>query len=187
MEGMSATRSERNIQVIPYGLVEVGRSGSENPVDSDLDVGVDLKWAVTPALALDLTYNTNFAQVEADDRQINLTRFSLFFPEKREFFLENAQLFNFGILREAQVFFSRRIGLERGEQVPVLGGARLSGQAPSIWGSCRFRPTAGSRHPAPIGARLGCAGSSAADPTWEESSPRCTPTPRAIEPLVPMP
>jgi hypothetical protein len=90
MEGMSVTSSERNIQIIPYGLVEVGRPGSENPVDSDLDVGVDLKWALTPALALDLTYNTNFAQVEADDRQINLTRFSLFFPEKREFFLENA-------------------------------------------------------------------------------------------------
>ena len=129
MEGMSAPNSERNIQVIPYGLVKVGRAGSADPVDADVDAGVDLKWALTPALTLDLTYNTDFAQVEADDRQINLTRFSLFFPEKREFFLENAQLFNFGILREAQVFFSRRIGLERGEPVPVLGGARLSGQA----------------------------------------------------------
>jgi hypothetical protein len=129
MEGMSATNSERNLQVIPYGLVEVGRAGSADPVDADVDAGVDLKWALTPALALDLTYNTDFAQVEADDRQINLTRFSLFFPEKREFFLENAQLFNFGILREAQIFFSRRIGLERGKPVPILGGARLSGQA----------------------------------------------------------
>ena len=129
MEGMSATKSERNIQIIPYGLVEVGRAGSAAPVDADVNAGVDVKWAVTPALALDLTLNTDFAQVEADDRQINLTRFSLFFPEKREFFLENAQLFNFGILREAQIFFSRRIGLERGEVVPILGGARLSGQA----------------------------------------------------------
>ena len=129
LEGMSATKSERNIQVIPYGLVEVGRAGSAAPVDADVNAGVDVKWALTPALALDLTLNTDFAQVEADDRQINLTRFSLFFPEKREFFLENAQLFNFGILREAQIFFSRRIGLERGEPVPILGGARLSGQA----------------------------------------------------------
>ncbi len=129
MEGMSDTQSERNIQIIPYGLVEAGRAGSADPVDVNPDAGVDLKWALTPALALDLTYRTDFAQVEADDRQINLSRFSLFFPEKREFFLENAQLFNFGILREAQVFFSRRIGLERGEPVPILGGARLSGQA----------------------------------------------------------
>ena len=129
LEGMSATKSERNIQIIPYGLVEVDRARGADSVDADVDAGVDLKWAVTPALALDLTLNTDFAQVEADDRQINLTRFSLFFPEKREFFLENAQLFNFGILREAQIFFSRRIGLERGEVVPILGGARLSGQA----------------------------------------------------------
>jgi len=129
LEGMSITKSERNLQVIPYGLVEVDRARGADSVDADVEAGVDLKWAVTPALALDLTYNTDFAQVEADDRQINLTRFSLFFPEKRGFFLENAQLFNFGILREAQIFFSRRIGLERGEVVPILGGARLSGQA----------------------------------------------------------
>ena len=129
LEGMSITKSERNLQVIPYGLVEVDRARGADSVDADVEAGVDLKWAVTPALALDLTYNTDFAQVEADNRQINLTRFSLFFPEKRGFFLENAQLFNFGILREAQIFFSRRIGLERGEVVPILGGARLSGQA----------------------------------------------------------
>ena len=88
-----------------------------------------MKMSVASSLSLDMTYNPSFAQVEADDEQVNLTRFSLFFPEKREFFLENAPLFNFGIFQDTQLFFSRRIGLVSGEAVPILGGARLSGKA----------------------------------------------------------
>ena len=94
------------------------------------DVGVDAKFGVTPALNLDLTYNTDFAQVEVDEQQINLTRFNLFFPEKRPFFLENAGNFAMGQNQAVELFFSRRIGIaDDGTLVPILGGARLSGKA----------------------------------------------------------
>ena len=83
-----------NLKLIPYVLGSVGRDFEEIDSDSDLrgDVGVDVKYSVTPSLTLDLTYNTDFAQVEVDDQQVNLDRFNLFFPEKRPFFLENAGL-----------------------------------------------------------------------------------------------
>ena len=132
LDGFSTTNPQRNLQFIPYGFGGVSRSKGESTVDSDLDLGADLKIALTSSLALDLTYNPNFAQVEVDDQQVNLTRFPLFFPEKREFFLENARLFDFGIAREAQIFFSRRIGLSQREAVPILGGARTSGKAGSV-------------------------------------------------------
>jgi hypothetical protein len=84
---------------------------------------------VTPSLVLDATYNTDFAQVEVDDLQVNLDRFSLFFPEKRPFFLENAGQFAIGNPREAELFFSRRIGVGAGgSQLPIEGGARLTGK-----------------------------------------------------------
>ena len=101
------------------------------------DVGVDLKYGVTPSLTLDGTYNTDFAQVEVDEQQINLDRFSLFFPEKRPFFLENAGLFAVGTAREAEIFFSRRIGIgPDGEEIPIIGGG-----APDR--PRRTRPTSG--------------------------------------------
>ena len=81
-----------------------------------------VKYSVTPSLTLDLTYNTDFAQVEADNVQINLTRFGLFYPEKREFFLERSDLFQFGNSRSTEVFFSRRIGLTN----DILGGGGFS-------------------------------------------------------------
>ena len=129
LEGLSAIEAQRNRQVIPYGLFGVTRSSREGMDSSTTDAGADLKLTLTPSLALDFTVNPNFAQVESDDQQVNLSRFSLFFPEKREFFLENAQLFDFGIAEEMQLFFSRRIGLAGGQQVPIWGGARLSGRA----------------------------------------------------------
>ena len=97
------------------------------------DIGLDVKYGVTAGLNLDLTINTDFAQAEIDDEQVNLTRFPLFFPEKREFFLENAGQFNVGTStstsRVADLFFSRRIGLsDGGDPVPILGGARLTGK-----------------------------------------------------------
>ena len=86
--------------------------------------------ALTPSLTLDATVNTDFAQVEVDEQQINLDRFNLFFPEKRPFFLENAGLFAVGASGEAELFFSRRIGIaETGEEIPILAGGRLSGKA----------------------------------------------------------
>ena len=128
LDGMSGIGAARNIQVIPYGLIGGTRSRGVSGSESELEGGADLKMSVSSSLSLDLTYNTNFAQVEVDDQQINLTRFSLFLPEKREFFLENAQLFNFGLNQDTQLFFSRRIGLVNGEAIPILGGARLSGK-----------------------------------------------------------
>ena len=96
---------------------------------------------MTPSLTLDATYNTDFSQVEADEERVNLTRFPLFFPEKRDFFLENAGIFEFGDIsnylyrmspsrysRSFTMFHSRRIGLESGKEVPIAGGSRLSGK-----------------------------------------------------------
>ena len=99
------------------------------PVDGSADVGLDFKWGITPSLTADLTVNTDFAQVEADEEQVNLTRFELFFPEKRPFFLENASMFQFGASQQIDLFFSRRIGFEAGTEAPILGGGRVSGKA----------------------------------------------------------
>jgi hypothetical protein len=123
--------SLRNLKVTPYVLGNALASGPA-PADGDLfgDVGGDVKYAVTPSLALDGTINTDFAQVEVDDQQVNLDRFNLFFPEKRPFFLENAGFFTVGNPGEVELFFSRRIGLAgNGEQIPILWGSRLSGKA----------------------------------------------------------
>ena len=131
-----------NLRVKPYALaqdqtgtlVEEGRGGTQ------ADIGFDVKFGVTPGLTLDLTYNTDFAQVEVDQEQVNLTRFPLFFPEKRDFFVENSGTFSFGdqsersyrtgvSLRDFTLFHSRRIGLTGGgEPIPILGGARLTGR-----------------------------------------------------------
>jgi len=101
------------------------------------DFGIDMKWNMTSTMTADLTYNTDFAQVEADQEQVNLTRFSLFFPEKREFFLEGAETFTFGQTSgggwrpkagNIQLFHSRTIGIEERQRVPLIGGARLNGK-----------------------------------------------------------
>ncbi|MFN8058655.1 MAG: DUF5916 domain-containing protein [Vicinamibacterales bacterium] len=121
----------RDIKVTPYAA---GRYVKDNRFKTDTDdasgdVGVDVKWGVTPSLTADVTVNTDFAQVEADDEQVNLTRFELFFPEKRPFFLENASIFQFGSAQQIDLFFSRRIGLASGTEVPILAGGRLSGKS----------------------------------------------------------
>jgi len=97
-----------------------------------LSAGIDAKYGLTNNLTLDVTVNTDFAQVEADDEEINLTRFSLFFPEKRTFFQERSSIFNFGFEGKSNIFYSRQIGLYKGEQVPILGGARITGMA-GMW------------------------------------------------------
>src|SRR5213079_1711100 len=100
----------------------------------DRNVGLDVKWGVRPNLTADFTVNTDFAQVEADEEQLNLTRFDLFFPEKRPFFLENASTFQFGQPQAADLFFSRRIGLSSaGTPIDIAAGARLSGKLSSGW------------------------------------------------------
>src|SRR4029077_8943171 len=112
--------------------------------DSGQHVGLDAKYGVTPGLTLDVTVKPDFAQAEADEQQVNLTQFSLYFPEKREFFLENSGVFYFGdIPRESRLgnnrfqppeeemllFFSRRIGLTSlGNEIPIAAGGRLTGR-----------------------------------------------------------
>ncbi|MBI4538539.1 MAG: carbohydrate binding family 9 domain-containing protein [Gemmatimonadetes bacterium] len=133
--GLRSLSRGRDLRIKPF-LVGGGRrvlsSGdADNSVQRDM--GLDVKYGVSAGLNLDVTVNTDFAQAEVDDERAKLTRFALFFPEKREFFLENAVQFNVGTTasfdRLADLFFSRRIGLsETGAHVPILGGARLSGK-----------------------------------------------------------
>ena len=120
---------QRNLKLTPYVLGEALRRTDDTKTTALGDFGADLKYSITPSVTLDLTYNTDFAQVEVDDQQVNLDRFNLFFPEKRPFFLENAGLFSVGQPGQLEVFFSRRIGIgESGGQIPILGGGRLSGK-----------------------------------------------------------
>ena len=123
-------KTPRNFKLLPYAVSSANRNFTgASATDLNGDFGFDAKFGVTPSLNLDATYNTDFAQVEVDTQQINLTRFNLRFPEKRPFFLENSGLFRVGKGEDVDLFFSRRIGLdERGEIVPIRGGARLSGK-----------------------------------------------------------
>ncbi len=124
-------QSPGNLKLIPYVLGKVTTNNLVNPrsTTTDGNLGGDVKYSITPSLTLDMTYNTDFAQVEVDDQQVNLDRFNLFFPEKRPFFLENAGQFGIGSPGEVDLFFSRRIGIgNNGALVPIVGGARLSGK-----------------------------------------------------------
>lgn len=129
----------RNLQFTPYVIGELVKRDADtrNTTLATGDWGGDVKYSVTSGLTLDATYNTDFAQVEVDDQQINLDRFNLLFPEKRPFFLENAGLFtvnNAGPasgrnMGQTELFFSRRIGIsDSGAQIPILAGARMSGK-----------------------------------------------------------
>ena len=128
LTGISGIRRGRHLEVKPFATLGAQQLEGEASFDRDAQAGLDLKYGLTSNLTLDLTWNTDFAQVETDNVQINLTRFDLFFPEKREFFLERAGLFQFGDEEDAEIFFSRRIGLEG----DILGGGRLTGQAGPI-------------------------------------------------------
>ena len=131
LTGILPPRS-RNLKFTPYVLGKVQRGGELDGTETDLEFGFDAKYSLTPSLTLDVTYNTDFAQVEADEQQVNLDRFNLFFPEKRPFFLENSGQFAVGNAGEAQLFFSRRIGIgEDGDVIPIEGGVRVSGKVGS--------------------------------------------------------
>ena len=123
----------RDIKITPYVLASANKDYTltTDQLDRKGDVGLDVKWGVRPNLTADFTVNTDFAQVEADEEQVNLTRFDLFFPEKRPFFLENASVFQFGAPQAIDLFFSRRVGLAGGLPIDILGGARLSGKVGS--------------------------------------------------------
>ncbi len=124
-------KNPKNLKLIPYviGQAVSKKSMSSSTFTQNGDLGTDIKYSLTPGLTMDLTYNTDFAQVEVDEQQINIDRVNLFFPEKRAFFLENAGQFSVGIPGEIDLFFTRRIGLENdGSIVPIIGGGRLSGK-----------------------------------------------------------
>ena len=139
LDGIRGLRPGLNLRVKPYVVGSSARNFLEPDVSpgDDAEFGLDqLRWGLSDSVTLDVTVNTDFAQVEADDQRVNLTRFSLFFPEKREFFLENAGIFQFGPggggggFRPPlfQAFFSRRIGIAGGGIVPLAAGARLTGR-----------------------------------------------------------
>ena len=129
--GLEAPDHTKNLEIKPYARGDMTTNNSGSPPISNQwkgDAGVDVKYGPTQNLTTDLTYNPDFSQVEADDQQVNLTRFSLFYPEKREFFLENQGLFAFGGVGSADVpilFYSRRIGINQGQAVPIEAGGRL--------------------------------------------------------------
>ena len=141
--GIEPPTTSRNLEVKPYAISGALTDRDATPATSNDvtgDLGVDVKYGLTRSLIADFTVNTDFAQVEADEQQVNLTRFSLFFPEKREFFLEGQGIFAFGSPNDTRrrnarpsdtpvIFFSRRIGLDGGEEVPILAGGRMTGRA----------------------------------------------------------
>lgn len=140
--GLEVPAATTNIEVKPYAVTRLTTDLLNTPAisnDPDGDIGVDAKYGITPNLTADFTYNTDFAQVEVDEQQVNLTRFSIQYPEKREFFLEGRGLFEFargggaGAAGNSDVvptlFFTRRIGLDDGRLVPVRFGGRLTGKA----------------------------------------------------------
>jgi hypothetical protein len=140
LEGLhDLPRTGVNLELKPYllgGATKATPAESGIFDDGEFDLGFDAKYEIRPGLVLDATVNTDFAQVEADDEQVNLTRFDLFFPEKRDFFLENSRIFEFGERGffgppPYLLFFSRRIGIAREGEVPVVGGARLTGRVGS--------------------------------------------------------
>ncbi len=167
--GVEAPASSRTVEVKPYLIgdsagVRADAGGLERDYGSDF--GVDAKVGITSGLTADLTWNTDFAQVEADAQQINLTRFSLFFPEKREFFLEGQGIFSFGTASRAPpsgstrsfgppsstpvLFFSRQIGIAGGQAVPILGGGRVTGKLGDFGvGALAIRTGAGDAAGAP--------------------------------------
>lgn len=127
-------KSGINMVLIPYTSWEANQNfQTETPAANRFNLGSDIKLGVTSSLNLDLTFNPDFSQADVDRQITNLTRFSLFFPERRQFFLENSDLFaNFGF-SSIRPFFSRQIGLFGGERVPILFGARLSGKINRNW------------------------------------------------------
>jgi hypothetical protein len=125
IEGLRGIERGVNLEIKPYGIA--GRSQAPTEKDTKIDAGLDVKWGVTTNLTADFTLNTDFAQVEHDDFLVSINRFDLYYPEKRDFFVESEDLFHFGIRESAHLFFSRRIGLSASGEVPILGGARLYG------------------------------------------------------------
>jgi hypothetical protein len=145
LSGLNGMSQGLGLEVVPYAVTGWRNTPVDDPAlanidetDFPVDAGFDVSYNVTPSLRAAVTVNTDFAQVEVDERQLNLTRFSLFFPEKRPFFLENAGVFSVGTPRAGSdlgldLFYSRRIGLsDGGLEIPMLGGARVTGKVGGV-------------------------------------------------------
>ena len=135
LEGLEGISPSRHLELLPYVLPGMSSVPETEKTQGVFEAGLDLKYGLTPNLTADLTFNTDFAQVEADQEQVNLTRFSLFFPEQRPFFLEGASIFDVGIPRTSfrrppplLLFYSRRIGLAEERAIPLLGGGKVTGK-----------------------------------------------------------
>ncbi len=135
LTGLAEASPGLGLSVKPFVVAKTIDAEPSSDLESgeEVEVGLDVKWAVTRGLSLDATVNTDFAETEVDDQRVNITRFSLFFPEKREFFLENAGIFEFGVPARGaplfKAFFSRRIGIADGDVIPIDFGLRLTGRA----------------------------------------------------------
>jgi hypothetical protein len=131
--GLNGMSQGLGLEVKPYGAASYKQNTDEDTGQLDTttptDVGADLTYSVTPSLRASLTVNTDFAEVEVDQRRVNLTRFPLFYPERRDFFLEGSSVFTFAPANGVNPYFSRRIGLVEGEPIPIVYGARLAGQS----------------------------------------------------------
>ena len=139
LHGLNITEARRSIQVQPYALPGSSRDFESVGAGEEgvFETGVDLRYGVMPNISVDLSYITDFAPVEGDQEQVNLTQFRLVFPEKRECFLEGANLFSFGQAAETTgggsrpptlLFYSRRIGLEEGAKIPIIFGTKVAGK-----------------------------------------------------------
>jgi hypothetical protein len=140
MQGLSGISRGLDLRLKPFlvgGLHNVHASPSSKSTNAIKDIGLDARYGLTAGLNMDVTVNTDFAQVEVDEQQVNLTRFGLFYPEKRDFFLENSNFFTMGTGSaftvtqvQTDLFFSRRIGLsDSGTPIPILGGVRVAGKS----------------------------------------------------------
>ncbi|MGW9684747.1 DUF5916 domain-containing protein [Flagellimonas sp. 2504JD1-5] len=127
---------KKDLQITPYLLASTqtqfqlseDETQYEENSFNELDVGLDVRYGITPSLTLDLTLNTDFSQVEIDDQVVNLGRVSIFFPERRKFFLQQSGLFDFDLGILSQLFYSRTIGISNGQLTPIIGGAKLTGE-----------------------------------------------------------
>lgn len=145
LEGIQVPSGSRNLELKPYALAGISTDNTIMPsirADASGRIGGDIKYGITQNITADLTINTDFAQVEVDEQQVNLTRFNLFFPEKRDFFLEGLGTFAFAGRASAglaagtgdtpYLFFSRRIGLDQSRVVPLRAGGRVTGKAGNV-------------------------------------------------------
>ncbi|MFL2990584.1 MAG: DUF5916 domain-containing protein [Cytophagales bacterium] len=134
--GLNNISQGLGLEVVGYGKVEGSKiendSGEGFTKDANIDGGLDVNYNITSGLKASLTLNTDFAETEVDERQINLTRFPIRFPEKRDFFLEGANILRFASSSGVYPYFSRKIGLQSGNPVPILFGGRIIGKIGNI-------------------------------------------------------